>query len=216
MRQQPLPSTDKPPWLLGHYWWCRDADSLLNVQLLCNALNGESDCLQHWMVFNRTCFRDKAKIWMRCCSAHALNSPFSLGEAQVIGREEATSLSLTGGVGGSLSRICSGTRSLRVMRGGGGTWCRLQGLRGDERLCKRIIALSSNSSSCMWLILCCVDFQWHAKNRTARWTWKTLYQQHHSEHVVMLVFMRQELLLTHLFHFSKHIQPLTKWHRKFC
>ncbi len=50
---------------------------------------------------------------------HTLNSPFSLGEAQVIGPGEGASVSLTGGVGGSLSRICSGTRSWRVMRGGG-------------------------------------------------------------------------------------------------
>lgn len=48
-----------------------------------------------------------------------MNSPLSLGEAQVTGPGEDTSASLIGGVGGSLSMICSGTRSLRVMLGGG-------------------------------------------------------------------------------------------------
>lgn len=50
---------------------------------------------------------------------NALNSLFSLGDAHGVGFGEDISVSLTGGVGGSLSRICSGTRSLRVMRGGG-------------------------------------------------------------------------------------------------
>lgn len=63
-------------------------------------------------------------------------SPLSFGEAQVLGFGEDASWSLTGGVGGSLSRICSGARSLRIMRGSD-TWWRLQWLTGDERLCER-------------------------------------------------------------------------------
>lgn len=53
-----------------------------------------------------------------------------------MGPGEAAFLSLTGGDAGSLSRICSGTRSWREMCGGG-TWCLLQGLRGDDRLCRK-------------------------------------------------------------------------------
>lgn len=68
---------------------------------------------------------------------HIVNSPVSLGLGQVMGPGEGASLSPMGGVPGSLSGICSGTRSWRVMCGGG-SWCLLQGLRGDERLCRKL------------------------------------------------------------------------------
>lgn len=125
-RQRLRPSADKPPSLRRHYRWCRGADTLLGVHHLCIASWGENSGLKNrllnilpWSLMKKT--------------AYPPNPPFSLREAQAVGPGESASVLQSGGVGGSLSRICSGTRSWSLMCGGGSR-CRLHGLIGDERL----------------------------------------------------------------------------------
>lgn len=160
-----------------------------------------------WTPFVALCMGRTPSCWMERFKIETFHNsnkslmktvdlPFTLGEAQ--GPGEYGSVLFRGGVGGSLSRICSGTRSCKFMHAG--TWCRLQGLRGTERLCAKRGAIVL--VKILEIKITGISYSNSFKNINKKYKTVFLYKRSHTKTAA----------LTHHFHFFQHGQPLTeKW-----